>query len=93
MFWLHQPRLKLAKVAEFKKHRFANASLPGCTQVYLNSLGLAPFIERPCTSDETQRYKMEGWVVAVRRIAEEITATKNEEILGANKKPVSYEVL
>ena len=77
MFWLHQPRSKLAKVAEFKKHRFAKASLPGCTQVYLNSFGLAPFIEHPCTSDETLEYEMEGWVFAVRSIAEEIAATKN----------------
>ena len=65
--------------------------LPGCTQVYLNSLGLAPFIERPCTSDETEMFKMKGWVAAVRGIAEAILATKNEEILSVYKKPVACE--
>lgn len=89
VYWLYNKRETHVPTAEFKKDRRAWASLPGCTQPFLNNLYLPPFIQGPCSAAEASYFRMTGWVEAVRRIAVAIRDTKDEEIFGVCMKPAA----
>ena len=72
VYWLHQGRPKLAKSGTLIKEGNARVSLPGCSQVFLNGVGLIPFINRPVDIEEAKATSFKTWITTVRGIADMI---------------------
>ena len=72
VYWLHQDRDRVAKSGMLVKKANARVSLPGCSQAFLNGIGLTPFINGPVDLQEAKATRFSTWIPTVRGVAEMI---------------------